>query len=442
MLLEQNTDTLLDDKQFYDLAIAKFVDVMQWHQDVALESWAENLLDNLVPFVEGVRASLYVANPEEKTLSFLTGFALDKEDYIKEKIRYGEDLIGQAAKTRQLIQLEPQLEETVLLETTTAQIPIRQILIQPIVSNDQLSGILEILFFKDLQPEYLEFLKQINPNIGSNLNLHIQEEKLKKRNDELDKKNKQITSSIKYAKNIQDAILPIYDYFTETFREHFILFLPKDIVSGDFYWATKVGDKTFLAAVDCTGHGVAGAFMSMIGNTLLNQIINEKRIIEPEEILEALNHNIRVALRQDTSNNKDGMDLGLCCINPPDKDGKVEVVYAGAKRPLYAACRGELFELRGDRYSIGGWFGIDHPEFKNKTLTLEVGDTIYLTTDGYSDTANQKRKKLGEKRLKKMLIEHSGETMKRQKKLLLKALDKHQQGTEQRDDITIIGVKL
>lgn len=433
---------MLDDKQFYDLALAKFVDVMQWHQDVALESWAENLLDNLIPFVEGVRASLYIANPEEENLTFLTGFALDYSDKIKKSLNYGEDLIGQAAKNRQLIQLEPKIEEEIILETTTAKIPIRQILILPIVSNDQLSGVMEVLFLKELQPEYLEFLKQLNSNIGANLNLHIQEEKLKKRNDELDKKNKQITSSIKYAKNIQDAILPVVDYFSETFKEHFIVFLPKDIVSGDFYWASKVGDKTFLAAVDCTGHGVAGAFMSMIGNTLLNQIINEKKVTEPEQILEALNDNIRVALKQDTSNNKDGMDLGLCCIAPPDEHGKVEVVYAGAKRPLYAACRGELYELKGDRYSIGGWFGIDHPEFKNKTITLEVGDTIYLTTDGYSDTANERRKKFGEKRLKKLLFANSKETMKRQKRLLLQALINHQQSTEQRDDVTVIGVRL
>lgn len=433
---------MLDDKQFYDLAIAKFVDVMQWHQDVALESWAENLLDNLVPFVEGVRASLYIANPEEQSLSFLTGFALDKRDGVKLKIKYGEDLIGQAAKNRQMIQIEPQIDEGVLLETTTTQIPIRQILIQPIVSNDQLSGVLEVLFFRPLQAEYLEFLKQINANIGSNLNLHIQEEKLKKRNNELDKKNKQITSSIKYAKNIQDAILPQQDYFAQTFDSHFILFLPKDIVSGDFYWVSQVDEKIFLAAVDCTGHGVAGAFMSMIGNTLLNQIINEKRILDPAQILHALNENIQVALKQDTSKNKDGMDLGLCCILPPDEAGKREVVYAGAKRPLYVACRNELFELRGDRYSIGGWFGIDSPTFTNKSLTLEVGDIIYLTTDGYGDAANQRRKKMGEPRLKKMLIANHKETMAQQKRLLLQSLQAHQQETEQRDDITIIGVKL
>ena len=437
---------MLDDKQFYDLAIAKFVDVMQWHQDIALESWAENLLDNLVPFVEGVRASLYVADPEEQVLTFLTGFALDLGDDIKRKINYGEDLIGQAAKNRKIIQIEPQLEEesgeAVILETTTTQIPIRQILIQPIISNDQLSGVLEILFFKELQAEYLEFLKQINPNIGSNLNLHIQEEKLKKRNNELDKKNKQIMSSIKYAKNIQDAILPQEDYFTQTFDSHFILFLPKDIVSGDFYWVSQVDDKIFLAAVDCTGHGVAGAFMSMIGNTMLNQIINEQGIVDPAQILHALNENIQIALKQDTSKNKDGMDLGLCCIMPPDDSGKRVVTYAGAKRPLYVACRNELFELKGDRYSIGGWFGIDSPKFTNKSLDLEVGDIIYLTTDGYGDAANQRRKKLGERRLKEMLLEHSKETMNQQKRLLFKALNEHQLGAEQRDDITVIGVKL
>lgn len=433
---------MLDDKQFYDLAIAKFVDVMQWHQDIALESWAENLLENLIPFVEGVRASLYVANPEEEVLTFLTGFALDMDDRIKMSVKYGEDLVGQAAKNRQMIKLEPTREEAILLETTTAHIPIRQILIQPIISNDQLSGVLEILFFKELRPEYLEFLKQINSNIGANLNLHIQEEKLKKRNNELDKKNKQITSSIKYAKNIQDAILPVEDYFAKTFREHFILFLPKDIVSGDFYWISQVEDKTFVAAVDCTGHGVAGAFMSMIGNTLLNQIINEKRILEPAQILHALNDNIRIALKQETSQNKDGMDLGLCCIMPLDETGKIEVIYSGAKRPLYVVCRNELFELKGDRYSIGGWFGIDNPSFTNKTLSLDVGDIIYLTTDGYGDAANSHRKKLGEKRLKKMLLEHSTQTLTQQKRLLLRALNEHQQGTEQRDDITVLGVEL
>ncbi|EAY31918.1 GAF domain-containing SpoIIE family protein phosphatase [Microscilla marina] len=434
--------TLLENKEFYDLAVAKFVDVMQWHQDIALDSWAENLLENLIPLVEGVRASLYVASPEEKELTFLTGFALDSSDEVKETLCYGEDLIGQAAKKRESITVAPQVDEGVILDTTTSQIPIRQILVQPIVSNNQLSGVMEVLFFKDPEPEYLEFLKQLNPHIGSNLNLHIQEEKLKSRNNELDEKNKQITSSIKYAKNIQDAILPVVGYFEKAFRDHFILFLPKDIVSGDFYWVSQVENNTFLAVVDCTGHGVAGAFMSMIGNTLLNQIINEKHILEPEQILDVLNHNIRLALKQDTSNNKDGMDLGICRIASPDENGKIAVVYAGAKRPLYTVHQGELVELPGDRYSIGGWFGVDLPEFTNKTITLEVGDVIYITTDGYSDAANERRKKFGRRKLKKLLFAHNEKSMQHQKRFLHQALNDHQLNTEQRDDITVVGVRL
>jgi PAS domain S-box-containing protein len=261
---------------------------------------------------------------------------------------------------------------------------------------------------------------------------------------EIENKNQLITSSIQYAQNIQSAILPFEMNILQHVQDFFVVFLPKDIVSGDFYWFSHIQGKSFFAAVDCTGHGVPGAFMSIIGNTLLNEIVNVQQIFDTGKILENLHMGIRTKLRQAESTNQDGMDIALCMIEPSTKDkDQYHVAFSGAKRPLYYIDEnGELIEVKGDRKSIGGWQQEIHRTFETNHLTLKKGNSIYLTSDGLPDNPNYKRKKFGVKRFKEIISENYDKSMEVQKEVFLKAIKTHQQGSEQRDDITVMGIKI
>ncbi len=276
--------------------------------------------------------------------------------------------------------------------------------------------------------------------------------------DEINAKNQHITDSIRYARTIQKAILPSQKQLRQTFDDQFVIFKPKDIVSGDYYWYTHInaGDNhqklkslglsslSFIAAVDCTGHGVPGAFMSMIGNTLLNEIVNVKSIYEPKMILEYLNEGIVKALKQEDQANDDGMDICLCAISKNGFAG-AKVSFTGAKRPLYylPANSGHLMEIKGDNRSIGGMIGKkSEREFSNNEFYLDKGSTIYLCTDGISDQNNQERRKFGTKKLKQVLQANVHKPLKDQKVAIESALKSHQGNSEQRDDITMIAVKI
>ncbi len=256
-------------------------------------------------------------------------------------------------------------------------------------------------------------------------------------------KNQNITDSIRYAQTIQHAILPPRTEFDAYFQEILLFYKPKDIVSGDFYWFAATQKYLFLVVADCTGHGVPGAFMSMIGNELLHEIIREKQIYTPSEILERLNIAVKNALRQDQKANDDGMDVGLCRFEKIDEQ-QTNILFAGAKRPLRVYKKGEarLQNIRGDNRSIGGIQPRKKRAFTDKEFTLQMGDIVYLTTDGFADQHGKMHGKFGTQRLKQLLFEYVHLPFRLQEALLEKELLKHQQGTEQRDDITLIAVKL
>lgn len=198
-------------------------------------------------------------------------------------------------------------------------------------------------------------------------------------------KNNQITDSINYAKRIQTAILPPQETIKAHLKNHFIFYSPKDIVSGDFYWFTHHSNKSFFAVADCTGHGVPGALMSMIGNTLLNEIVNQKNITDPAEILYHLNEGVIKALRQsgvDIMEQDDGMDICVCCLDDKKKN---ELQYASANLSIYIRSKGVAKELKGDIFSIGGGLGSSGKMFQTKTETLNEGDAVIMSTDGYYD---------------------------------------------------------
>jgi serine phosphatase RsbU (regulator of sigma subunit) len=263
----------------------------------------------------------------------------------------------------------------------------------------------------------------------------------------LEKQNMEIKASIRYAQTIQQAILPSLSDI-EKYFDPFIIYMPKDIVSGDFYWFSENNNdnknSAFFAVVDCTGHGVPGAFMSMIANQLLNEIVSERKITKPSKILETLNTMIRSALRQEQTDNNDGMDLGLFKIESISPK-KYKLIYSGAKRPLYIINNKEnrLINNPGDRKSIGG-YGLSKREleFTDFETEIEKGDIIYLFSDGIVDQNGPDRKKFGRINLEEALIDCAKLEPSKQKLIIEERLFAYMQKEEQRDDITLVGLKI
>lgn len=255
-------------------------------------------------------------------------------------------------------------------------------------------------------------------------------------------KNKQVTDSIRYASTIQHAVLPWEDRLRQSFEDFFIFFKPLHIVSGDFYWLDQLADgRKYLAVADCTGHGVPGAFMSMLGTTFLGEILDREQIKDPAQILEHLDQRVRLALQQEKGQNDDGMDVCLIEVLPAEGD-EVPVFFVGAKRPLFYHDGEALHVLRGSRRSIGGSTLRRDKAFESHALRLKKGTMLYLTSDGYMDQLSPARKKFSTPRFKALLEEISSLPIAAQHERLDEALAAHQQECTPIDDITILGIKL
>jgi len=295
-------------------------------------------------------------------------------------------------------------------------------------------------------------LKEKNAAIyKQNEEILAQREQLEIVNKEIESQNENIKAGIYYALTIQHAILPAADDILKFFPS-FIIYMPKDIVSGDFYWFSSKQDKkknvetSFIAVVDCTGHGVPGGFLSMIGSRMLSNTINEKNINDPARVLTNMDKVIRAALRQDKTDNDDGMDVCLCRIERPlpgevNTDQSVKITFAGARRPLYVASDGEINMIRGNRKTIGGRFQKEQ-KFEQIELNLKKGDKIYLTTDGLTDQHSPEREKFGIPRFTDFLSKSGKLSMEEQKSKLENSLLGFMKYAKQRDDITIMGIEI
>jgi ligand-binding sensor domain-containing protein/serine phosphatase RsbU (regulator of sigma subunit) len=254
---------------------------------------------------------------------------------------------------------------------------------------------------------------------------------------ELEQKNKDITDSIRYAKRIQNAILPPVNAFTDTF----ILFKPKDIVSGDFYWLGRTEERHLIAAVDCTGHGVPGAFMSIIGYNSLNKIVKEYNITEPAAIMDQLNMEITQTLSQQSEDGevKDGMDMSLISIHPVTS----ELEYAGSYNALYIVSDGRLTEIKADRIPIGRSSSITESKFTNHRVNVKKGDMVYLFSDGYADQfGGGDGSKFKYKGLKDLLASISELSLEEQKHRLDETIEQWKGPLDQVDDILLIGTRI
>jgi serine phosphatase RsbU (regulator of sigma subunit) len=277
-----------------------------------------------------------------------------------------------------------------------------------------------------------------------------QKEELEKQNDVIEEKNDKlqmlyndVTDSIKYALRIQQSILPPTSYVKKFIPDVFFLYKPKDIVSGDFYWFEEQGENLFIAAVDCTGHGVPGALMSMVGNNILNRSVTDHSLTDSAAILDELNEGVSRALRvgqEEGQGSKDGMDISLCRINYEQN----VLQYAGAFNPLYRIRNGELEEFKANKFPIGHYGEEPALKYTNIDFEIQKGDTYYLFTDGYADQFGGPRgKKFLYKRFKELLLHICTFPMAEQQRLLDKEITAWMGDTEpQLDDILVIGFKI
>jgi serine phosphatase RsbU (regulator of sigma subunit) len=288
--------------------------------------------------------------------------------------------------------------------------------------------VVAILFFSRYRLK-----KKANDQLQNAYNL------IEEKNTTIEKSNLMITDSITYAKRIQDAILPAEEDLSKTLHENFfILYKPSQIVSGDFYWCSTQQNKTIFVVADCTGHGVPGAFMSMIGNTLLNEIVNERKVVCTKKIAELLDEKIIHALHQHEGSEKyDGMDISICSIDSINK----EIHFTGAHHNMYAY-NGHLEKIKGNPFSIGGAQQQKLKNFTSQKIAYSEGLSLYFMTDGYCDqSGGHLNKRFSSKQFEHMLEEVHDKSMNEQREKLEEAFENWKGSSIQRDDVLVVGIK-
>ena len=258
---------------------------------------------------------------------------------------------------------------------------------------------------------------------------------------QLEKQHYGITQSLKAANHLQRATFPNPNDIAHILPQHFVFFKPKNIVSGDFYWVEKIDKKTFVVVGDGTGHGVIGAFMAMLATALLDRIIKSLRVTEPTSILTMMNREVRNILHQQDNNNQNGMDLGICVFEElTDENDMLELTFGGAKRPLWYAYPGieDVGEIAGSRKAIGGFLK-SKKEFTQQKIQLPRNTTFYMFSDGYPDQNNVEREKFSQESFKKLICNMHLKPLEEQNAILESTLAEYMQGTEQRDDMAVMG---
>ncbi len=266
-------------------------------------------------------------------------------------------------------------------------------------------------------------------------------EEIETQRDQIDNKNRKMTDSIIYAQRIQKALLPSEEYLKKLLPSSFVLYIPKDIVSGDFYWVERKGENILFAAVDCTGHGVPGALMSIISYDIINQAINEHNLTKPSQVLNYIHAGLNLVLLTDEKTSlKEGMDISLCCYNT-----KTSILqYAGAFNPLLLVRNNQIFEYKADSQPIvvSSEYQYQKTRFSHQEIKIEKGDIVYVFTDGYTDQfGGTKRKKYLRKNFKKKLLEIHHYPLNEQKRLLNEEFYSWKGKIEQIDDVLVMGIK-
>lgn len=277
--------------------------------------------------------------------------------------------------------------------------------------------------------------------LGGKHELELENSRLIRSYNEVKTINKQVLDSLNYAKGLQRALLPKEKHLLNIFDEAFIYYQPRDIVSGDFYWFTKVNDKVIVVVADCTGHGVPAAFMSILGNSLLSQIIHEENNLNPALILQRLDYKIKKAFAQgdiDDDIINDGMDMGACLIDYES----FKISYSGAKRPLFVCRKEEVLVFQGNKFMVGGFWG-EEKRFENIEIPFQEGDNIYMFTDGYTDQfGGPSGKKLMTTTFKEYLSEIQSLPMIEKRAVIVRKFESWKGEQPQIDDVLVVGITL
>ena len=271
--------------------------------------------------------------------------------------------------------------------------------------------------------------------------LIVQRDMASAQRDQIAEQRREIMDSIHYAQRIQNAIMPGQTLMNEILSEYFVFFRPRNVVSGDYYWVTRLGNKTLAVAADCTGHGVPGSLMSMLGISLLNEMVLKREIETASEILNELRTNIKFILSQTgaAGEQHDGMDMALCIIDYQ----AMELQYAGAYNPLYLIRSGVLMEYKADKMPVGIFLPDKEKDFTNQIIPLQHNDMLYIFSDGYIDQfGEENNEKFKSKPFKRLLTELSVLPVERQKKILIETHDKWKGNGNQLDDILVFGIRI
>ncbi|HAI75400.1 MAG TPA: hypothetical protein DCM08_04065 [Microscillaceae bacterium] len=300
------------------------------------------------------------------------------------------------------------------------------------------------IHFKNQRLELLNERSKSNEEVLKKAYIKLKEndQRIKEQLHTIEVSNKTLSSSINAAQTIQNAILPQKDVLKTFIGDYLLIYKPKNIVSGDFYWFCQYQESTFLAVLDCTGHGVPGAFMTLIGSILLDKIINVQGVTSPAEVLAQLHQEVERVLRQKETGNINGIDIAILKISP-QVDNTYVLTFSGAKRPLWYwdVQNLALSQIQGARRSIGGEQD-ESVAFVDHHIHLSLGSLVYLFSDGFADQNDFKRRKLGEERLYSFVAGIVGLPLTQQQALLEELLAIQMNNCEQRDDIIFLGFKL
>ncbi|HWY12408.1 MAG TPA: GAF domain-containing protein [Bacteroidia bacterium] len=445
------------EKNFQDTRL-----IAQITKDISASLSVETIVSKLYQNINNLMSSesfgIGLYNPITRSLQF-SGFIERNERmdffefYIDDKDRYA---VWCFDNEKEIIINDNPVEYSKYLKVKKAPIAGKSpesLIYLPLFTKDKKIGVLTVQSFsKDAYSEYqINILRNLALSIAialDNANLYENlEDKVRERTEEvisqkaiIEEKNKDITDSIKYAKKIQLALMPDADILKQPFSESFVYYKPKDIVSGDFYWIETFKDGvTVFAAADCTGHGVPGAFMSLICNDLMGQVIKDQNVTSPAQVLTILDEKLRAMLNKSSDHSSnDGMDIALCAYYPKN----MMLQFAGAHRPLLLIRNGELTEYKPSKHSIGGYVG-GFKIFADNTIQLQKGDCVYVLTDGYSDQfGGESGKKFKFKKLQKLIQSIAHTSMDDQHDLLEEAFVSWRGKHEQVDDVCVIGVRV
>ncbi|MDW8205054.1 MAG: SpoIIE family protein phosphatase [Cytophagales bacterium] len=368
----------------------------------------------------------------------LLALLLAKEEQIRELQQENTQLKQCIEQQKKASQKNYENYETILQQANQQKAELEKAMRRLQESNEEME--MQRNYLEATVNELEQTLKQLQE---SNEEMEMQRRYLEETIKELDKTHSNLSASINYAQRIQKALLPSFTHLQQYLPNSFVLLKPKDIVSGDFYWYSIQGNQIIIAAVDCTGHGVPGALMSIIGHSLLEKIVNILKIFSPERILQALNLSLNTMLNQDETHNKDGMDLAICKIDLKNKT----LEYAGARNPLIFFQEGCMQVIKADRISIGGWNHHQHYSFTKHSFVLDKPTTIYMFSDGFADQFGGKStggetKRLGSTKFREILASLQQYPIHQHADLLQDILREWKMGYPQIDDILVIGLQI